>query len=467
MRKWLLTLVLWVAAGAVPGNVSAVTFSVDSTADEVDAKLGDGVCKSAAGKCTLRAAVQEANARKGGTIKLPPGTYALAIPPDRDKPRAASGDLDLHRDVVITGAGTASTIVDGGGLDRVFNVHAHAHATIGSLTVRNGRARQGENGGGIANHGHLTLDNVAVTGNSTRDNASGGGIFNGATMHASKVTIGGNQTGGAGGGIQNKGILTVAESSVADNTAGGRGGGLENTDRAVVIETGIAGNRAGGPGGGVENSGKMTLTHSTVSGNRGQVGGGISNSGGLDMTEATVAGNSAPGTGGGIQNEAAPEGPRCDLRMNGVTISGNKSGAGGAAEPGGGGLANKRRAKVTLANTIVAGNSDASGLAPDCRGTILSAGYNLIQNTGKCRVAGSTTGNIAGEDPKLGPLADNGGPTQTMALLPGSPALGAGNPAQPGSGFGACEATDQRGQRRGTGPGGKTICDIGAFELSR
>jgi len=93
-------------------------------------------------------------------------------------------------------------------------------------------------------------------------------------------------------------------------------------------------------------------------------------------------------------------------------------------------------------------------------------GYNLIQTT-NCKVKGVQTGNIIGQDPKLGPLAKNGGPTQTMALLPGSPAIDAGNPAKPGSGKGACEVTDQRGTPRGATGAGKAVCDIGAFEYSK
>ena len=88
-----------------------------------------------------------------------------------------------------------------------------------------------------------------------------------------------------------------------------------------------------------------------------------------------------------------------------------------------------------MSNTIIANNVDAGGEAPDCTGQISSQGYNLVQNPAGCALIGGP-GDITGEDPKLGPLANNGGPTQTRALLRGSPAIDAGNPAPPGSGPG-------------------------------
>ena len=135
--------------------------------------------------------------------------------------------------------------------------------------------------------------------------------------------------------------------------------------------------------------------------------------------------------------------------------------------PAGGGIANHKPATTKIANSLIAGNHDAGGKAPDCLGKLLSAGYNLIQYPAGCKIRGTLTGNITDKDPQLGPLAKNGGPTQTMALLAGSPAIDAANPAKPGSGTGACEVTDQRGTPRGVSGAGKTVCDIGAFEYSK
>ena len=136
--------------GALAQPSGAATFTVNSTADFVDANPGNGVCETAPGNgvCTLRAAIQEANALAGAdTIILPAGTYTLGIPgPDEDA--AATGDLDITGDLAITGAGAATTIVDGGGLDRVFEIHG-ATVQISGVTIRNGFATSGT-GLGIA-----------------------------------------------------------------------------------------------------------------------------------------------------------------------------------------------------------------------------------------------------------------------------------------------------------------------------
>jgi trimeric autotransporter adhesin len=444
-------------------GAAAATFTVDSPADKVDAKPGDGKCASDVGTCTLRAAVQEANETGGGTINLNPGTYTLSIAPNSALPLAATGDLDLYGELTISGGGADKTIVDGGAIDRVFAVQVAARVSMSDLTVRNGRALSGEDGGGIVNHGNLSLENVTVTGNKTRSDATlsadapGGGIFNDATMQLRNCTITGNTAADTGGGIHNKGILTVLQSAItSNNAASDRGGGVSNFNKATVVLSTISGNQAIGTGGGVENGGKLVLTHSTVSGNTGERGGGINNVGELHMTDSTISGNTARQTGGGIHNDFSSTALNGKVKLNNVTIAGNRAGEKSGGADAGGGVANKKPASLTMANTIVAGNRDG-GHAPDCLGKVLSAGYNLIQTPGVCKLRGASTGNITDKDPKLGPLANNGGPTQTMALLAGSPAIDAGNPAKPGSGKGACEVTDQRGTPR-------QVCDIGAFE---
>ena len=195
----------------------------------------------------------------------------------------------------------------------------------------------------------------------------------------------------------------------------------------------------------------------------GEYGGGVG-VGGLDVTDSTIAGNTARGSAAASKKYSSTL--NGTLRLNNVTIANNKAGEKSQDEAGGGGIANKKPATTKIANSILAGNSDASGKAPECRGTMLCVGYDLIQNPAGCKVRGNQTGNVLGQPAKLGPLANNGGPTQTIAL-PGSPAIDAGNPAPPGSGHGACEKTDQRGKTRPIAGAGKPICDIGAFEYSK
>ena len=116
-----------------PGAPAATPFQVDSTADAPDAKPGDGVCQSARGGCTLRAAVMEANASRGANaIRIPAGIYRLEIA-GRNENGARTGDLDVTDSLSIRGAG--STIVDGGALDRVFEVLAPASLNVSRLTI--------------------------------------------------------------------------------------------------------------------------------------------------------------------------------------------------------------------------------------------------------------------------------------------------------------------------------------------
>jgi len=172
-----------------------------------------------------------------------------------------------------------------------------------------------------------------------------------------------------------------------------------------------------------------------------------------------VTGNVAAGTAGGAY-----------LFSQASALFGNDTVAGNRAADAGGifaeGAAFIGSEVVELRNTILAGNSAPQH--PDCLGSAFSGGYNLVGDPtgcldfapGKHDVVGAAGAAI---DPRLGPLADNGGPTPTLALLPASPAIDAGNPAAPGSGGGACEAADQRGAARG-GAAGR--CDVGAFEAT-
>src|SRR3989475_8330214 len=135
-RRFLFTLASLLLAVA---PAAAATFTVNDPADAVDAAPGDGRCATAGGTCTLRAAIQEANAHTGAdTIMVPAGTYLLTIP-GRGEDMAATGDLDIRDDVTITGAGADRTIVDGNGIDRVFEiVNSAAVVAMSSLTIRNG-----------------------------------------------------------------------------------------------------------------------------------------------------------------------------------------------------------------------------------------------------------------------------------------------------------------------------------------
>jgi hypothetical protein len=275
----------------------------------------------------------------------------------------------------------------------------------------------------------------------------GGGIstgnLSGVTATATIIgsVIGGNTSGDDGGGVRNIdfGLVTVLSTTVTANSAATYGGGLSNKGIAMLVrDTTVYSNTAGDDGGGIYNeTGALTLANSTLSGN---------------LTNAD---------GGGLHNEGAT------VSLNNVTIAYNiaDGDANGSGEGGGLSLGPAAGITMTLQNTLVGQNSDQSPSIqqPDCSGTLVSQDYNLIQSTTGCTITGAVTNNIYGQDPVLGPLQDNGGPTWTHELLPTSPAIDAGNPAIPGSGGTACEANDQRGFARYS-VSGNNVCDIGAVE---
>ena len=411
----------------------AATFVVTTTADDVDAAPGNGVCLATGGGCTLRAAIQESNALAGpDTITVPAGTYHLTVT-GRDEEDAATGDLDIvgtfGDNLTINGAGATATVIDGDGADRVFHVCPSGfncvanRVDINDLEITDGDPVT-DGGGGVRNRAILTLTRVIVDGNS--------------------ISV------GCGAGIHNvdTGTLTVNDSTISQNIATSQGGGgLCNHFGAIAQLNGttIKQNQA---------LGVNTL------------GGGILNMQSVDLalTNCTVTGNVSAGDGGGIFNLGGFGSSR--TMLNNVTITGNTAGVAFSTPAGGGGVGTAYSfAFVVPRNTIIAGNTDLSGRAPDCGGQIDTKGYNLIQDTTGCSFVTPDATDILGVSPTLGPLQNNGGPTETYELLSGSPAINAGNP-------GGCEiwrqgvlmgtlSADQRGVGRPQG----AACDIGAFEL--
>jgi len=402
-------LVAAVLLGVVPGVAGAATFRVTSTTDAVDASAGDGKCATAAGACTLRAAVQEANATSGeSTISVPAGRYVLTIAPtsagslsDTDP---SQGDLDISGTVAIRGAGPARTVVDGGGKDRVFFVGTGASAVLTGMTITHadstggGTSQEIDLGGGILNNGEITLARMALVGNLAD---GGGGMFSIPGTHP-----------------------IVRDSLITGNRAYS-GGGLRLDAGGTVINTTITANKL------IELPpdwmtskpvGVVVPTVDEISG----WGGGIDNRGGGDVVivNSTIAGNYAIKGGGGL---AAGQGyaPVSDQAALG---------------------------RMTLRNTIVAGNTSKAG-PKNChvKDQIIASLGNNLDTDGSCFL--TAKGDRPKTDPLLGPLANNGGPTRTLALRPGSPAIDAGGAKD-------CPPRDARGVRR---PQGRA-CDMGAYE---
>jgi len=404
------------------GTVHAAGITVTTTVDEFGVGTDTG--------CSLREAIQAAqtDSEFGGcpagsgwdTISVPAGTYILTL-----------GDLDIGTNLDIIGDGPDATIIDGGGIDRVFYIHSGI-ILLKRLTVQNGKATYG---GGIYNHGGT----LYIEESTIRNNVAlrGGGIFNKGTLSITKSTIESNEA-VYGGGILNSGFLTISESTLTSNSA------------VWDIVGSVNGGYGGGIYAGIDNFGTY-ISESTLSENDAEVGGGIYIKNGLVViTGSTLSGNTAI-DGGGIFIKG--EHPNFStLHISGSTFSENW------AIDGGGILGTSDWTHITLKNTII---NSARGY--DCklfRGAFISSlGYNLTHDT-SCNL--TEPGDQQATNPLLGPLQDNGGPTETHALLAGSLAIDAGNPATPGSvEEGACEATDQRGISRPQG----TSCDIGAYEV--
>jgi hypothetical protein len=254
---------------------AAITLTVNRTEDAVGAgSLTDGVCDSTLGpgQCTLRAAVMEANHYPGGgvTIALPAGAYPLTIAPSAALTETV-GSLDLDAALTLTGAGAASTAIDGGGIDRVLCVRKGAAATISGVTLRNGRSTTvNGSAGNCGDFGHQglgggiwLLDNANLTlrGSVVRDNTagSGGGILSGyGRLTLDATTVAWNTAESHGGGISNAGTLILLNSTVSNNSAGLDHGGIVTTDSPVtLVHSTIAGNVAVSGGAGTGSSGGL------------------------------------------------------------------------------------------------------------------------------------------------------------------------------------------------------------------
>lgn len=481
------------------------TITVDTLIDET----------SNAATTSLREAITQANTQAGpddieftagltGTIQL-----TAALP-------------DLAGDVGIAGPGAAALTVrrDAAANPAAYRIFSVADAagtvTISGLTVADGASGVGGgirvaggtvtisdcvmtgntssgNAGAIYNQGTLTLADCTIIGNTAA--YSGGGVQSHGTLTMTDCTVAGNTAAYNGGGVRNFGTATMAGSTFSSNTAGGSGGGVQNLGTATMVGGAVVGNSAGGTdgnGGGVSNGGTLTVTDCTVSGNSvlrfgtnsSGNGGGVYNGGTLTVTGGTFTGNTAGRYGGGLHHGGPST---ASATVVNTTVTGNTAvfaGGGIALERGNATLRNNTVARnavtdpgasgagvfiynttAALYNTIVARNTGA----PDLVGPAAAgSANNLIGNgAGPSGIANGSAGNQVGTaaapvDPKLGSLRDNGGPTQTLALLPGSPAIDAGAnaevPVTPPAG------TDQRGSGFPRILHGVT--DIGACEFS-
>jgi hypothetical protein len=481
MRGRLTAAAIAIAAVLSAGAAEAKTFEVTRANDP-----NPGKCKQ--NDCSLREAVLAASARPGKDKVVLPGRRYKLSRGGADEDEGLTGDLDVTGGPIsIAHPGRGSAKIDGNELDRVLNVldtsspmtlqeivvmgGAVAGDGAGIATESNLRLRSssikdnsgtglGADGGAIDldEDGKLTMKRSALLGNSADGN---GGAVNGsgAGMVLTSSRVSGNQAAEEGGGLDTLTGETVRITrSTIENNDAADGGGIEAAAASLIVkQSTIVGNTAAGNGGGIfkDDLGTIALNRSTVSGNRAQndgTGGGVHISvGALTAVNSTLAGNQAEANGGGIN---AAEG--ATVNLNAVTIARNVANSDAPLAPAlqGGGIY-EIDSTFELRNTIVALNgSGVSGLVDnDCEGdTFLSLGNNLIStdNDGECEGFTQPT-DVEDPAPGLAQLKRNGGPTKTIALKGGSPAIGnADNGTAPGR--------DQRGRKRDNQP------DIGAFE---
>jgi uncharacterized repeat protein (TIGR01451 family) len=395
-----------------------------------------------------------------------------------------ASELAIDKSLTIQGPGANQLTVSGNNVVRVFSIAAgnfNPNVTLSGLTIANGNG-VGSSGGGILNQstGTLNVINSTLSGNSASSpfGSQGGGISNSATgtLNVTGSTLSGNSAGGScsdhGGGISNNGgILSITNSTLHGNSAALGAGVSNNGGMVTLMNSTLSGNSsscASTFGGGIySNGGMITLMNSTLSCNSATYGGGIYNPSLLNVTNSTISGNSALSQGGGILNDTFGI-----LNVTNSTISGNSSSGSG------GGILNQSNFQtqgVVVKTTITAVNT-ASTSGPDVFGPFTSQGYNLIgKNDGSTGFTNGVNNDQVGTsaaplDPLLGPLADNGGPTQTQALLAGSPAIDKSSAADDPN-TGAPITTDQRGLPRPVddatiaNASGGDGSDIGAFEV--
>jgi predicted outer membrane repeat protein len=406
-----------------------------------------------AGAGSLRQAIVDANNAVGAdTVTFQAGlTGTITL---------TTGQLYIADSVDIQGPGAAVLTVSGNNSSRVFylyNSDATIDVIISGLTITGGSDTIG--GGVVDFDENLTLDQVTVTGNTAA--GDGGGLWaDGFSMNLTirDSTFSGNTAGSDGGGIyveDTGGPLLIQRTTITGNDAADDGGGIyfyDPDDDVTIEDSTISGNSAGGLGGGIylydTDGGTHVIRGTTVSGNDAQAGGGLFLYGPdnpFSIENSTISGNQATaGDGGGIYlyNLYAA------FALRHITVSGN------TASGTGGGVFTPN-ASVPIDNSIVANNT--AGTNNDLGNGIdgnFDLSFSLVEAPGTANINDSG-GNIFNQDPQLGPLQNNGGPTQTH--LPGatgaSPVINAGS---------SVFTVDQRGQPRPVG----AAVDMGAVEVN-
>lgn len=392
----------------------------------------DGSCKlkNSDTKCTLRAAIQAANANpdRDNTILIDSGTYVLTLAGVVED-AAATGDLDIknqllrlvgdqpqpEKSLTIRPASVGEVVItattgDAAAIDRIFHIFPNTRVTLSGLTIRGGNPGGDSFGGGILNGGKLTLQNGSVIFNQA---SSGGGVYNqrGATFNSLGSTLANNQAVWAGGALYNVGTANIVTSFLNSNSA-------------------------------------LSDGHESY-------GGAINNSSVLNIYFSTFSQNQAA-NGGALYSDEDNAPPSPSTKLNYVTLVNN------TAVGAGGGIYSGKDIEVSSYASIIAGNTAAVG--PDCTTAITSMGYNIIGNTDLCNIKSKIGDHMGTKDSPIDPLVDVhsaflAGGVMAYPLLNGSLAIDQ-VPATSAGERKVCDDMDHRIVLRDA----VGACDVGAYE---
>lgn len=419
----------------------------DATLEQNEAASGGALSANNANVFLTRVTLSNNRADNGGGIYARYGSLTLTdcnISANTATVGSGGGLGGRYGTVSLSGGAISDNTAQsgGGGVSQEF----------GALSVQSTsiRGNTGSSGGGVyVRYGDSVISDVVIASNRAIS-GSGGGLRarNLDTLTLTNSRIEGNTASGDGGGADlYANHVDVEEATITDNSAGVRGGGIDGYIRNLVISrSNVVGNTAGSSGGGLNLYGRFAgtneVTGSTIAGNRADTAGGVFVSGFGDtwLTNATISGNSAAQSAGGLALG------RGDLLVEHVTFVGNQAGIGARTV-----AFDVNSGAVTLRNSIIAGGFGAAGIECEIANGGFDANVANIIEDGSC---GAGAVGLIAQDPELGPLALNGGPTRSHSPLESSPAINQGDAA-------SCTATDQRGVARIA-----VACDIGALEVT-
>jgi hypothetical protein len=363
------------------------------------------------------------------------------------------GDFDITDPLTLVHPARGRATVDADDVDRVFDVHPGARTTFRKLVIRDGDwTVTNDEGGGIHARSDVQVVASRIVSNKSANHGGGIGLRENAGLILRGSVVSGNRADNDGGGIDgDTGAMRITRSRITGNEANGLGGGMYffSSEASTIERSTIGGNESGNGAGGLqinEASMGLRISASTISGNETEGGGGgiQVGQGELRLTNSTIAKNSAGETGGGLRVGGG------SVVMNATTVAFNRADSDNANNEIGGGMI-QAGGDLEIENSLVAMNRAGDGVRDDCAG-VTSLGYNLLSHVTEECGGFNAEGDLVRGDPKIKGLASNRGPTKTVALRKGSPAVGkARRSTAPGR--------DQRGVKRDRRP------DIGAFEL--